>query len=113
MIKKLLREQYEKLTGRKCSRCIFNRGGRCNLNRDEYMKCFHSITLPNFQKRPPRYLRTETTTGTQTPEFKAPPMPEIKPAPLTVEQEQLLKKIRATLQDAEDIARESGLLTED
>lgn len=116
MIKRLLRRLVEKLTGRKCSRCFHNCGGRCcHPNGNMFMRCWHSITLPGFEKRPPKYLRYEHTTPTlgratvkETSEGVT-----VKVETLTPEQEQLLEKIKATLRDAEDIARESGLLTED
>lgn len=42
----------EKLTGRKCSRCVHNRGGRCCYpNSKMFMRCFHGITRPGFEKK--------------------------------------------------------------
>lgn len=114
MIKRLLRRLVEKLTGRKCSRCCHNCGGRCcHPNGKMFMRCWHSITLPGFKKKPPRYLKIEDEMakhgGAHIYEAAKAGM-ITKPAQLTVEQEQLLEKIKATLRDAEDIARESGLL---
>lgn len=117
MIKRLLRGLVEKLTGRKCSRCCHNCGGRCcHPNGKMFMRCWHSITLPGFEKRPPRYLKIEDEMakhgGARNYEA-AKAATATRPAQLTPEQEQQLEKIKATLQDAEDMARESGLLTED
>lgn len=91
MIKFYLTRMAEKLTGRKCSRCAHNYRGRC-IHRDGEMfkKCWQSVTRPGFEKRPPRYLKDITK--------------------LTEEEQHQLKKIRAALQEAEDNARESGLL---
>lgn len=48
----LLSSLVEKLTGRKCSRCVHNRGGRCcHPNGKMFMRCFHGITRPGFEKR--------------------------------------------------------------
>jgi hypothetical protein len=93
-IKTYLVNQAEKVTGRKCSRCRHNCGGRCgHPNGRMFMKCWQSITRPGFEKRPPKYLR-------QAPE-------------LTPQQQHELDKIKQALQEAEAEARESGLLTED
>lgn len=93
-IKTYLVNLAEKLTRRKCTRCRFNIKGRCcHPDGRMFMKCWQSITRPGFEKRPPRYLRKEQD--------------------LTTEEQHQLAKIKATLQEAEDMARESGLLTED
>lgn len=106
-IKSTLTRAAEKITGRKCTRCLHNCKGRCcHPNGSMFAKCWQSITRPGFEKRPPRYLKTEDKRCTdQQPA-------EVKPAPLTPEQQYQLAKIKATLQEAEDEARESGLLTE-
>ena len=112
MIKRLLRKLAEKLTGRKCSRCCHNCGGRCcHPDGNMFMRCWHSITLPGFKKRPPKYLRTESKPSQGTRAAVKSDMPELER--LTPEQEYQLEQIKAALRDAEDIARESGLLTED
>lgn len=90
-IKNYLAMLVEKITGRKCTRCRHNCAGRCcHPDGRMFMRCWDSITRPGFEKRPPRYLKTT-------------------PA-LTPEEEHQLQKIRAALQEAEDTARESGLL---
>ena len=91
MIKSYLTKMAEKLTGRKCSRCAHNYRGRC-IHRDGRMfaKCWQSVTRPGFAKRPPRYLKTTTD--------------------LTAEEQHQLQKIKDVLQEAEDTARESGLV---
>jgi len=91
MIKPYLIKMAEKLTGRKCSRCAHNYRGRCKHPAGcMFKKCWQSVSRPGFEKRPPRYLKT-------TPE-------------LTEEELHQLQKIKDVLQDAEDNARESGLL---
>lgn len=91
-IKTYLVNQAEKVTGRKCSRCRHNCGGRCcHPNGRMFMKCWQSITRPGFDKRPPRYLKADS-------------------AELTAEEQHQLHKIKCTLDDAEEMARESGLL---
>ena len=116
-IKSLLARAMERVTGRKCSRCRYNCKRRCcHPDGRMFMKCWQSITRPGFKKRPPRYLKAEDkrreellTQGRAAAEgFKA--GIEVKPAPLTPEQQHQLEKIKATLQEAEDTARESGLL---
>ena len=81
----------ENLTGRKCSRCAHNWRGKCvHRNPRMFSKCWQSITRPGFKKRPPRYLRDVTK--------------------LTAEEQHQLQKIKCTLDDAEEMARDSGLL---
>lgn len=90
-IKTYLVNKAEKLTGRKCSRCRHNCGGRCgHPDGRMFMKCWQSITRPGFEKRPPRYLKTTND--------------------LTQEEKYQLQKIKGVLQEAENNARESGLL---
>lgn len=97
-IKDLLRKVWEKLTGRKCSRCKYNRGGRCcHPNGAMFMRCWHSVTLPGFAGK---YEKVEAAPADQV-------------ADLTQEEKYQLQRIREVLQQAEDNARESGLLTED
>lgn len=84
----------EKLTGRKCGRCTHNCGGRCcHPNGNMFLRCWNSITRPGFE------LPTSDETA--------------QPRPMTQEEEYQLQKIREVLQEAEDEARESGLLSED
>lgn len=116
-IKSTLTRAAEKITGRKCTRCLHNCKGRCcHPDGRMFMRCWQSITRPGFEKRPPRYLKTEDK---RREELLAPGRAaaegikagmEVKPAPLTPEQKYQLAKIKATLQQAEDAARESGLL---
>jgi hypothetical protein len=116
-IKNLLVRLAEKITGRKCTRCLHDCKGRCcHPDGRMFMRCWQSITRPGFEKRPPRYLKpgTDLNKEVQAPDrYVAQAGMEVKPAPLTPEQEHQLAKIRTMLQEAEDEARESGLLTED
>lgn len=90
-IKPYLVKLAEKVTGRKCSRCVHNCGGHCcHPNGHMFMRCFHAITHPGFEQRPPRYLDPAET--------------------LTTEEYHQLQKIKDVLQEAEDNARQSGLL---
>ena len=113
-IKSLLARAMERVTGRKCSRCRYNCKRRCcHPDGRMFMKCWQSITRPGFKKRPPRYLKIEDEAakhGTARNYEAAKAGIEVKPAPLTPEQQHQLEKIKATLQQAEDEARESGLL---
>lgn len=113
-IKSTLTRAAEKITGRKCTRCLHNCKGRCcHPDGAMFWKCWQSLTRPGFEKRPPRYLKagTDLNKEVQTPgHFVATAAMEVKPAPLTPEQKYQLEKIKATLQQAEDTARESGLL---
>ena len=112
-IKSTLTKAAEKITGRKCTRCLHNCKGRCcHPDGAMFWKCWQSITRPGFEKRPPRYLRYEHTTqplGRATVEETTQGV-TVKAAPLTPQQQYELKKIKAALQQAEDTARESGLL---
>ncbi len=87
-IKSIITRWAEKLTGRKCSKCDHNCGGRCcHPDGNMFLRCWNSITRPGF-------------THTQ----------ETQPAPMTPEEEYQLQKIRETLAEAEDTARDGGLL---
>ena len=115
-IKRTLTKAAEKITGRKCTRCRHNCKGRCcHPDGEMFLRCWNSITRPGFEKRPPRYLKSEREQyeelGRKYNEGLQAGL-ATEPAPLTPEQQYQLKKIKATLQDAEDVARESGLLTE-
>lgn len=62
-IKNTLTKAAEKITGRKCTRCLHNCGGRCcHPDGRMFMKCWQSITRPGFEKRPPRFLKYEDVT---------------------------------------------------
>lgn len=116
-IKRTLTKAAEKITGRKCTRCLHNCKGRCcHPDGEMFMRCWNSITRPGFEKRPPRYLKIEDEMakhGAAQNYAAAKAGMAAKPAQLTPEQQYQLEKIKATLRDAEDMARESGLLTED
>jgi hypothetical protein len=81
-----------------------------------FMRCWHSITRPGFEKRPPRYLKPADQHRKALRDISRAFSEgfevglETAPAPLTPEEEHQLQKIRAALQEAEDTARESGLL---
>ena len=82
----------EKITGRKCSSCDHNHSGRCcHPYGRMFMKCWQSITRPGWKYRP-KYLKTDTQDQ------------------LTTEEQHQLEKIKATLQEAGETARDGGLL---
>lgn len=87
-IKTYLVNQAEKVTGRKCSRCRHNCGGRCcHPNGRTFMKCWQSITRPGFEVRQAQ-----------------------EPGDLTEEEKHQLDKIVTSLQEASATARDGGLL---
>lgn len=88
-IKYNLSRLVEKITGRKCTRCLHNCGGRCTHPSDGmFMKCWHGITRPGFEERPA----------------------EPAPGDLTDEEKYQMEKIVETLQEASETARDGGLL---
>ena len=93
IIKYALVKLVAKITGRKCSRCDHNRAGRCcHPNGRTFMRCWQSLTRPGFKER--------CHQGSTMPA-------------LTDEERHQLQRIKCTLDDAAEMARESGLLTED
>lgn len=97
IIKRFLKKLYTKRTGRTCARCEYNRNGQCRRPYDQYMACWHSITLPGFRKKRKR------KTNEAPAEFP-------KPAPLTPEQAHQMALIKATLEEASQTAKDGGLL---
>lgn len=88
-IKRFLTRLVEKITGRKCCRCLHNRGGRCAHPSDGmYMRCWHGITRPGYEERPA----------------------DPAPGDLTAEERHQLAQIVTTLQEASTTARDGGLL---
>lgn len=112
-IKRALTKAAEKITGRKCYLCMYNHRGRCcHPDGEMFLRCWQSITRPGFEKRPPRYLKVkdEMAQHRAARNYEAAKAAEVKPAPLTPEQRYQLEKIKETLQEAGNTARESGLL---
>lgn len=98
-IKKLLARAMAKITGRKCSNCKYNRGGRCaHPVEGMYLKCWQSITKPGHAGK---YERTVFTLKVTADEWAG---------QLSEEEKRQLQRIKASLQEAGDLARESGLL---
>lgn len=81
-----------RITGRKCSRCQYNRSNTCtNSNPDAFSRCWQSLDRPYFLQRvEPR-----------------------APGDLTPEEKHQLGKIVANLQEASNTAKDAGLLGED
>ena len=100
-IKNLLRRLVEKWTGHKCSRCRYNCAGHCTHPSDSmYMKCWHSITRPGFAGRYERPVRK-----TKTEEAMESLGTGLSQAELVQ-----LAKIKETLAEAGETARDGGLL---
>lgn len=92
-IKYYLTRLAEKITGRKCSKCLHNVKGRCcHPNGRTFMRCWSSIKRPGFSER--GTVRTIPAHG----------------GDLTADEQRLLQKIQGTLDNAETAAREAGLL---
>lgn len=88
-IKRFLARLVEKITGRKCSRCRHNCGGRCcHPNGNMFMRCWHGITRPGWEERPA----------------------DPAPGDMTDEEKYQLGKIVENLQEASATARDGGLL---
>lgn len=87
-IKRFLTRLVEKITGRKCSRCRYNMGGRCcHPDGEMFMRCWHGITRPGYTGR---YERQEWD--------------------LTAEEKDQMAKIVTSLQEASKTARDGGML---
>lgn len=89
MLKRAIARLVERITGRKCCRCYYNIDGRCTHPADGmYMRCWHGITRPGFVSR----------TG-----------PSAAFA-LNEQERHELGLIVAALQEAQETARDGGLL---
>lgn len=119
-IKEFLTRLVEKWTGRKCSRCRYNCAGHCTHPSDGmYMKCWHSLTRPGYTgryERPAhwkehRHHEELLAQGRAAAEgIQAGMAAAENPGELTQEEQHQLAKIKAALQEAGDVARESGLV---
>lgn len=99
LIKRMLTKAAEKLTGRKCGNCKFNRGGHCAHPQEAmFLKCWNSITKPGHAGK---YERTVFTLKVTASEWDG---------LLTEEEQRQLQKIKSSLQEAADLAKESGLV---
>ena len=98
-IKKLLTKVMAKITGRKCSTCKWNRAGHCTHPVEGvYLKCWHSITKPGHAAK---YERTVFTLKVTAGEWDG---------LLSEEEQNQLQRIKANLQEAGDLARDSDLI---
>jgi hypothetical protein len=87
-IKRFLTRLVEKITGKKCTRCLHNCGGRCAHPSDGmFMRCWHGITRPGYE-----------------------PRPTLEPGDLTEEEQHQLAQIVTYLHEASATARDGGLL---
>ena len=88
IIKYILAKLAAKITGRKCCHCAHNGNGRCyHYDKRMFSDCWLSITRPGFHHRALHGL--------------------------TPEEKRQLHKIVSTMDEAAEMTRESGLLTED
>jgi hypothetical protein len=104
-IKHYLTRLAEKITGRKCSRCLHNVKGRCcHPDGRMFMRCWSSITRPGFKYS--EAVQFARTCGAAVAEG----FQDALAAPMTTEERELLQKIKGSLDNAETAAREAGLL---
>lgn len=107
-IKDIIAQLAHKLTGRQCSSCTHNRCGRCcHPSGSMFMKCWHSITRPGY-----KYSQSVQYFTTVLPAINDALQAGINLG-MTEEENYQLQKIKAALEEAENAARESGLLEED
>ncbi len=107
-IKYFLRKLWAKLTGRKCSRCRHNCGGRCaHPDGTMFMRCWHSITRPGFEySESVQYARTAGQAVAEG--FQA--GIDHAAGDLTDEEKHQLAKIVTSLQEASKTAQDAGLV---
>jgi hypothetical protein len=95
----MLTKAAEKITGRNCVNCRFNRGGHCAHPQEAmFLKCWNSITKPGHAGK---YERTVFTLKVTASEWEG---------VLSEEEQHQLQRIKASLQEAADMAKESGLV---
>ena len=120
--KRILRKLWERLTGRRCHRCKYNRAGHCtHPSEGMFMRCWHSVTRPGwtgkYEKAPapkdPAELGKRLCEGFEDGMRHTRDRNRQRESELTQEEKYQLQKIRDALEEAEDMARESGLLSED
>ena len=89
-IKYFLALLAEKITGRKCSKCMHNvKGSCCHPDGRMFMRCWSSIRRPGFSER------------CTIPAYEG---------DMTAEEQHQLRKIQGALDNAQAAAREAGLL---
>lgn len=114
LIKNLLRRVAEKLTGRKCSRCKYNRCCHCtHPDPAMFARCWNSITMPGFTgkyERPSLSCAEAEELGKKLKEGFDAGITAYRTGQLTEEEQYQFQKIQAALEEAGEIARESGLL---
>ena len=107
LIKNLLRRVAEKLTGKKCSRCKFNCCGHCtHPDPTMFDRCWNSVTMPGFLGK----YESPSLSYAEALAAAGEALQKGITEPLTPEEEYQLGKIKAALEEAGEIARESGLL---
>lgn len=104
-IKYHLTKIAEKLTGRKCTSCGHNVAGRCcHPDGAMFMKCWQSLTRPGF-KHSESVHHANTAAAAAAEGIQSGLAAELTP-----EQQHQLEKIKETLQEAGEIARDGGLV---
>lgn len=112
-IKYYLARLVEKITGKKCSRCRHNCGGRCVHPSDGmYMRCWHGITRPGFEYSPSveYYNYAAAAVAGLVAGLEAGLEAGMEPGDMTPEEKYQLAQIVTTLQEASATARDGGLL---
>ena len=106
-IKSKLVKMAARITGRKCSLCVHNWSGRCcHPDGHMFIKCWNSLHRPGFE-------RSEAVEYVEAGKALCEGFQDGAQHKLTPEEEYQLQKIKIALEVAEDLARESGLITED
>lgn len=100
IIKRAFIRMAEKITGRKCSNCKFNRVGRCAHPKEAmFLKCFNSINKPGWAGK---YERTVYSLKVTKEQWES--------GVLSDSEKLQLQKIKASLAEASALAKESGLM---
>ena len=100
LIKRMLTKAAEKLTGRKCGNCKFNRGGHCAHPQEAmFLKCWNSLTKPGHTGKFERTVFALRVTDAQW-----------ESGVLSDAEKLQLLKIKANLREASALAEESGLM---
>lgn len=128
-IKSKLVKMAARITGRKCSQCVHNWNGTCcHPDGNMFIKCWNSLRRPGFKAvtladvELGRKICEAFKDGVSSVEAGNTKYKELHDhlqqalsplSALTPEEEYQLQKIKVMLEEAEDMARESGLITED
>lgn len=114
-IKNIIAKLAHNMTGRKCNSCTHNCGGRCcHPSGSMFMKCWHSITRPGYEySESVHYFNTVVPEINDALQVINDALQKGMDTGLTEEEKYQLQKIAAAVQEAGEMARESGLLEEE